>query len=188
LVANRDVQIAVAAVMMSGDAGASVGIPAKAVNPWALGTNGQQEMLWVRVGHKTPDPTTAPFRAGMGPAREAHLKTLSGLPAFPEKAQAWMDRREAKQFGGLRGVNKTVGEKAEYAAKRGSAHLAGTAARTAAISQGLDEATAEIHYKWIYAATFRKLGEIHQEYENQLNRDGISEETIIEYSEKMKVA
>lgn len=188
LVANRDVQTAVAAVMMSGDAGASVGIPAKAVNPWALGTNGQQEMLWVRVGHKTPDPTTAPFRAGMGPAREAHLKTLSGLPAFPEKAQQWLDRREAKNFIGTKGTSKTVPQKNELAMKRSQAHAAGTAARTIAINKGESEADAEVTYKWVYCATLRFLGEINPELEKQLERDGVSEDMIIEYSKGMKRA
>jgi hypothetical protein len=187
LVANRDIQAAVAAVMMSGDAGASVGIPAMAVNPWALGTNGEKEMLWVRVTYKTPDPTTAPFRAGMGVAREAHLKNLSGLPAFPEKAQAWLERREARNYIGTKGAN-TVGEKKAREIKRGQAHAAGQAAKTIAYEQGEDEATADLHYRWVYCATLRGLGEIHTVYEAQLAEVGVSEEMIISYANKQKSA
>ena len=187
MVANRDVQAAIAAVMMTGVAGAECGIPAKAVNPWALGTNGKQEMLWVRVGYKTPDPTTAPFRAGMGPAREAHMTTLSGLPAFPEKAEQWYNRREARKFQGTKRQN-TVPARDAYQAKCGQAHACGTAARTSAINNGEDAAEAEIAYKWVYAATMRNLGEIHNEYETQLAKEDVTEEMILSVAAKQKVA
>lgn len=187
LVGNRDIRAAVAAVMMSGDAGASVGIPAIAVNPWSLGTNGEQEMLWVRVSYKTPDPTTAPFRAGMGAAREPHMKDLSGLAAFPEKAEEWLARREARKFAGTKGAD-TVGAQQDRLAIRGQAHRAGCAARSIAIQQGLDVQTADTHYKWVYCATLRNLGEIHSVYESQLAEVGITEEMVLNYAQAQQSA
>lgn len=185
---SRDVRASIAAVMMSGDAGESVGIPAKAVNPWALGTNGQQEMCWVRVLKGTPDPTTKPFRAGSGEAREAYLTTLSGLAAFPEKADAareWREKRAARSFVGTRNAT-TVGAKNIRNDKRSQAHAAGSASKTKALESGLGIETAELHYKWIYCATMRVLGEIHSEFERQLAAADVTEEQIIAVVEQMK--
>jgi hypothetical protein len=117
----------------------------------------------------------------MGPAREAHLLTLSGLPAFPEKARMWQEKREARQFAGAKGAN-TVGQKAERTSKRLQAHKAGSAAKTIAYNDGADEVTADLHYKWVYAATLRNLGEIHSVYEAQLLEHGITEEMILGYA------
>jgi hypothetical protein len=183
-----DVRASVAAVMMSGDAGESVGIPAKAVNPWALGTNGEREMCWVRVLRGTPDPTTKPFRAGNGEAREAYLTTLSGTPAFPEKyesAREWREKRAARRFIGTKGAS-TVAAKDAREARRAQAHVHGSAAKTAAFEAGYDEGIAEIHYKWVYCSTMRILGEIHSEFEHQLADAGIIEEQILETAEQMK--
>lgn len=182
---SRDVRAAVAAVMMSGDAGESIGIPAKAVNPWALGTNGEREMLWVRVAKGTPDPTTKPFRPGNGVARETYLTTLSGLPAFPDRAEAarqWQERKSARRYVGTKGTATTVGQRDARDIKRGQAHTAGMAAKGIAFANGSDFITAERDYRWVYCATLRNLGEIHAEYERQLVDAGVSEADILEYA------
>jgi len=184
---SRDARAAVAAVMMDGIAGESIGVPARAVNPWKLGTNGQQEMLWVRVCKGTPDPTTKPFRSGSGEAREAYLTTLSGLPAFPERAdaaRAWREKRAARSFVGTRNAT-TVGARDAREEKRAAAHVSGKAAKTAAILAGMGE-HAETHYKWAYCAQLRLLGEIHAEYERQLLDAGVEESDILEQVERMR--
>jgi hypothetical protein len=165
---SGNIRAAVGAVMMSGDAGARVGIPAKAVNPWAPGTDGTQQMSWIRV-NKLPDPTTKPYR---------HKE---------ENPQAWRERRASRNYVGVRGVS-TVAAKDRRDEKRNQAHAAGQAAKTAAITANHSVEIAEIHYKWVYAATFRALGEIHAEYERQLEATGISIEQIIATSEQMKAA
>ena len=184
-----NVRASIAAVMMSGDAGESIGVPARAVNPWALGTNGEREMCWVRVAKGTPDPTTKPFRSGNGEAREAYLTTLSGLPAFPEKAEnvrAWREKRAARSFMGTRNAT-TVGARDARDEKRALAHTAGRAAKTNAIASGLGE-HAETHYKWAYCAQLRLLGEIHSEYERQLLEANVTEEDILSVMAQMKAA
>jgi len=173
---------------MSGQAGAAVGIPACAVDPWALGTNSENEMPWIRVS-RLPDPTTPPFRAGL--ARKAHYKTLSGTAAFPDEADrmvAWRERKAARRFVGTNGTAKTVGQKTDRDVKRGQAHAAGRAAKQIAIQKGADEVTAERDYKWVYCATYRNLGEVHAEYERQLVDAGVTEEMILEYCEDQKSA
>jgi len=184
-----DIRSSITAVMMNGDAGESIGIPAKAVGPWMLGTNGEQEMAYVRA-LKLPDPTTKPFHAGMGLAREAHLMTLSGRPVHEDKYEAARLRRERKTAGsyvGTRGLS-TVGAKKVREDKRALAHAQGQAARTAAIKAGHGEAIAEIHYRWIYCATLRVVNEIHAEYERQLLDAGITEEQILSATEQMRGA
>jgi hypothetical protein len=184
-----NVRASIAAVMMSGDAGESIGVPAKAVNPWALGTSGEREMLWVRVCRGTPDPTTKPFRSGNGEAREAYLTTLSGLPAFPEKAEnvrAWREKRASRSFMGTRNAT-TVGARDARDEKRALAHTAGKAAKTNAIAAGMGE-HAETHYKWAYCAQLRLLGEIHAEYERQLFDANVTEEDILSVMSQMKAA
>jgi hypothetical protein len=184
---STDTRAAVAAVMMSGDAGESIGVPARAVNPWKLGTNGHQEMLWVRVCKGTPDPTTKPFRSGSGVAREAYLTTLSGLPAFPEKADAarvWREKRAARSFVGTKNAT-TVGARDARDEKRAAAHAAGKTAKTAALANNQSE-YAEIHYKWAYCAQMRLLGEIHSEYERQLAEDNVYEADILAVVEQMR--
>ena len=184
-----NVRASIAAVMMSGDAGESIGVPARAVNPWALGTNGEREMCWVRVAKGTPDPTTKPFRSGNGEAREAYLTTLSGLPAFPEKAEnvrAWREKRAARSFMGTRNAT-TVGARNARDDKRALAHTAGKAAKTNAIAAGQAE-YAETHYKWAYCAQLRLLGEIHAEYERQLLDANVTEKDILSVMAQMKAA
>jgi len=188
--AGRDLRKDIAAVMMSGEAGAAVGIPACAVDPWALGTNGATEMPWIRAIH-LPDPTTPPFRAGLGESRKAHYKTLSGLPAFPDDAErlvAWRERKAARRFVGTNGTAKTVGQKTEREVKRGQAHAAGKAAKQIAIKNGENETTAERDYKWAYCATYRNLGEVHAEYERQLVDAGVTEADIIWYCNEQNKA
>ena len=188
---SRDVRAAVAAVMMSGDAGESIGVPAKAVDPWALGTNGEREMCWVRVAKGTPDPTTKPFRPGNGVAREAYLMTLSNRPAFPDRAEgmrAWRERKAARRYVGTKGTAPTVGQKDARDVKRGQAHAAGQTAKGIAFANGEDQSIAERDYKWVYCATLRNLGEVHAEYERQLADAGISEQDILEYCEMQKTA
>lgn len=180
---GRELRRDIAAVMMSGKAGAAVGIPACAVDPWADGTDGEQSKPWIRVNH-LPDPTVPPFRAGLGNAREAHYKILSGLAAFPEQAErlvAWRERRAARRYVGTNGI-KTVGQRDEREVKRGQAHMAGRAAKEIAIRNGSDAATAERDYRWVYCATLRNLGEVHAEYERQLADAGVSEADILEYA------
>lgn len=187
---GRELRKDIAAVMMSGKAGAAIGIPACAVDPWALGTDGAREMPWIRVNH-LPDPTVPPFRAGLGNAREAHYKTLSGTAAFPEKAEratAWRERRNARRYVGTKGTATTVGQRDERDVKRGQAHAAGQAAKGIAFQNGADQATAERDYKWVYCATLRNLGEVHAEYERQLADAGVSEADILEYCEMQKTA
>jgi DUF971 family protein len=188
---SRNVRAAVAAVMMSGDAGESIGVPAKAVDPWALGTNGEREMCWVRVAKGTPDPTTKPFRPGNGVAREAYLMTLSNRLAFPDRAEGmrvWRERKAARRYVGTKGTATTVPQKDERDIKRGQAHAAGQAAKGIAFANGSDSITAERDYKWVYCATLRNLGEVHAEYERQLADAGISEQDILEYCEMQKTA
>ena len=184
-----NVRSSIAAVMMSGDAGESIGVCARAVNPWALGTNGERDMCWVRVAKGTPDPTTKPFRSGNGEAREAYLTTLSGLPAFPEKAdnvREWRERRAARSFMGTKNAS-TVPAREAREEKRAMAHAAGKAAKTAAIAAGKSE-YAETHYKWAYCAQLRLLGEIHAEYERQLADVNVTEEDILSVMAQMKAA
>jgi hypothetical protein len=184
--AGRELRKDIAAVMMSGQAGAAVGIPACAVDPWALGTNSENEMPWIRVS-RLPDPTTPPFRAGLGDAR----KTLSGTAAFPDEADrmvAWRERKAARRFVGIKGTAKTVGQKTERDAKRDQAHRAGMASKQIAINKGEDAVTAERDYKWVYCATYRNLGEVHAEYERQLAEIGVTEADILEYCKDQKSA
>ena len=188
--AGRELRKDIAAVMMSGQAGAAVGIPACAVDPWALGTNSENEMPWIRVS-RLPDPTTPPFRAGLGDARKAHYKTLSGTAAFPDEADrmvAWRERKAARRFVGTNGTAKTVGQKTDRDVKRGQAHAAGRAAKQIAIQKGADAVTAERDYRWVYCATLRNLGEVHAEYERQLADVGVTEQDILEYCEMQKSA
>jgi DUF971 family protein len=188
---SRDVRAAVAAVMMSGDAGESIGVPAKAVDPWALGTNGQREMCWVRVAKGTPDPTTKPFRAGNGIAREAYLTNLSGLPVNPDRLEAatqWRERRSARRYAGTKGTATTVGQKDARDVKRGQAHAAGSIAKEIAYRNGADDTSAERDYRWVYCATLRNLGEVHAEYERQLADAGVSEDDILEYAAQQMTA
>ena len=185
-----NMRVEVAAVMMSGDAGESIGIAAKAVNPWALGTNGQREMLWVRVAKGTPDPTTKPFRPGNGVSREAYLMTLSNRPAYPDRAEEmriWRERKSARRYVGTKGIT-TVGQKDEREVKRGQAHAAGCIAKGIAFENGADMQTAERDYRWVYCATLRNLGEVHAEYERQLAEAGITEQDILEYATQQKTA
>ena len=186
---SRDVRASIAAVMLSGDAGESIGIPARAVNPWSNGTNGEREMLWVRVCKGTPDPTTKPFRSGNGEAREAYLTTLSGTPAFPEKAENirdWREKRAARSFMGTRNAT-TVDARERREDKRATAHAVGRAAKANAIANGMGE-FAEVHYKWAYCAQLRMLGEIHAEYERQLADVNVTEEDILSVMAQMKAA
>jgi hypothetical protein len=184
----RDIRASVAALMMSGDAGAKVGIIAKAVNPWAQGTNGETEMPWIRTMAKTPDPTTKPYKAGMGSAREAMYMNLSGLPVNPyrnETVRSMRERREARAYVGTRGRG-TVGAENERSLKRDQAHTAGMAAKEAAINAGYDRDTQSAHYKWAYCATLRFLGEVHEVYEQQLALLDITREDILKTVEDMK--
>lgn len=188
---GANMRVAVAAVMMSGDAGARVGVPARAVNPWAQGTNGERDMPWVRVLQGTPDPTTKPYRAGAGDRRDAYLTNLSGLPVNPERhesARQWRERRSARSFVGIRGSANTVAAKDARNEKRAQAHAAGLAAKEAAYSAGHDDDIAEAHYKWAYCAVLRFLGEIHAEFERQLANAGVTEGQILETVSQMKAA
>lgn len=186
---GANLRASVAAVMMSGDAGAKAGVIAKAVNPWALGTNGETEMPWVRVLKGTPDPTTRPFKAGMGEARETNYLNLSGNPVHPERyesAREWRQKRAARNFVGTKGTNNSVAARDSRNEKRAQAHAAGQAAKQNAINAGLDEETQDAHYKWAYAATFRFLGEIHTTFESQLAELGVTEADILETVEQMR--
>lgn len=164
---GRELRKDIAAVMMSGKAGAAIGIPACAVDPWALGTDGAREMPWIRVNH-LPDPTVPTFRV---------LRKASA-----ERATAWRERRTARRYVGTKGTANTVGQKDDRDVKRGQAHAAGRAAREIAIQNGANETTAERDYKWVYCATYRNLGEVHAEYERQLVDAGVTEEMILEYA------
>lgn len=186
---GANIRASIGALMLSGEAGAEAGIPCKAVNPWALGTNGQQEMCWVRVIPRTPDPTTKPFKAGDGEARETFLNTLSGLPVHPdrqESARASRERRAARFFQGHKGIKGKAQENA-LVEKQAQAHKAGQAAKDAAYKAGHGE-LAEIHYKWIYCATLRVLGEIHTVYESQLAEAGVTVDQILVTVNQMRAA
>lgn len=185
---SRNIRASVAALMMSGDAGAKAGVFAKAVNPWALGTDGKTEMPWIRTMSKTPDPTTKPYKAGMGEAREAMYLNLSGLPVNQyrnETARSMRERRAARAYIGTRGCG-TVSAENERNMKRDQAHAAGMAAKEAAINAGYDRDTQSAHYKWAYCATLRFLGEVHEVYEQQLALLDITREDILKTVEDMK--
>jgi len=186
---SSNIRSSVAAVMMSGIAGESIGVPARAVNPWSLGTNGEQEMLWIRVIPKMPDPTTKPFRAGMGPAREAHMKTLSGLPVHPDSVEASIRMREKKEqrvYAGVRGL-KTVGANEERAKRWGHARAAGEAARSAAFNVGYGFEVAELHYMEIFCATLRYLGDVpYAPFERKLMEAGVDEGRILGVVDQMR--
>jgi len=186
-----NLRAAIAAIMMSGDAGARVGVLARAVNPWAQGTNGERTMPWVRVLQGTPDPTTKPYRAGAGDRRDAYLTNLSGLPVNPERhesARQWRERRAARSFVGTRGSVSSVAARDARNEKRAQAHAAGLAAKQAAYEAGQDDDIAEAHYKWAYCAVLRFLGEIHAEFERQLADAGVTEEQILATVAEMKAA
>lgn len=181
---GRTLRRHIAQVMASGEAGASVGIPAVAVDPWAL-VDGQSDARWIRVLH-LPDPTTKGARKGDGERREAFSTNLSGLPDT-ERARMWMDRREANRFVGPKGRN-TVGSKAERTAIKLQCHLAAKAAKEIAVASGKDEIAADIDYRWVYAATMRNLGELHTVFEAQLAELGVTEQMIIDYAAAQKAA
>jgi len=181
---GRTLRRHVAQVMASGEAGASVGIPAVAVDPWAL-VDGQSDARWIRVLH-LPDPTTKGARKGDGERREAFSTNLSGLPDT-DRARMWMERREANRYVGTKGRN-TVGAKAERTAIKLQCHLAAKAAKQIAVDSGEDELTADLQYRWVYAATMRNLGEIHSVFEAQLAEQGVTEQMILDYAAAQKAA
>jgi hypothetical protein len=181
---GRTLRRHVAQVMASGEAGTSVGIPAVAVDPWAL-VNGQADARWIRVLH-LPDPTTKGARKGDGERREAFSTNLSGLPDT-ERARMWLERREANRYVGTKGRN-SVGSKAERTTIRLQCHLAAKAAKEIAVNGGEDELTADLQYRWVYAATMRNLGEIHSVFETQLAEQGVTEQMILDYAAAQKVA
>jgi hypothetical protein len=179
---GRTLRRHIAQVMASGEAGTSVGIPAVAVDPWAM-VDGQSEARWVRVLH-LPDPTTKGARKGDGERRETFSTNLSGLPDT-ERARMWMERREANRYVGTKGRN-TVGSKAERTEIRLQCHLAAKAAKQIAVDSGEDELTADLQYKWVYAATMRNLGELHSVFEAQLAEQGVTEQMILDYAAEQK--
>jgi hypothetical protein len=181
---GRTLRRHIAQIMASGEAGSSVGIPAVAVDPWAL-VDGQSDARWIRVLH-LPDPTTKAARKGDGERREAFSTNLSGLPDT-DRARMWLERREAHRYVGTKGRN-TVGAKAERTQIRLQCHLAAKAAKQIAVDSGEDELTADLQYRWVYAATMRNLGEIHSVYEAQLAEQGVTEQMILDYAAAQKAA
>lgn len=175
-----NIRSSVTALMESGEAGTRAGVVGKAKGPWAMGVGVRMgvttDMLWVRT-LGLPDPTTAPFRAGMGAAREAHLKNLSGLPVHPDKVEQ-SEAAKARKWGGVRGQNNSAVTKERRAAKQAKAHAAGMAAKEAAQLAGHSESIQQVHYMWIYCATMRAQGEVHMEYERQLTAAGITKEQL----------
>lgn len=185
-------RVDVCKLMESGDAGKAVvddagrpsPVPAKAVGPWTLGTDGETEMPWIRVIHGTPDPTTKPVTAGIGERRERMARDINGNPVHADEYQAaqdWLAKRRARQFEGTK-RKMTVPVHDRLQEKRNQAHAAGEAARAHAPA-GFEQT----HYMWVYAATFRVLGEIHSEFEALLSARGISQEQVLATAAALKV-
>jgi hypothetical protein len=142
---------------------------------------------------KCPDPTTKGFKAGMGDGREAHYKTLSGLPAFPEKheehltAREWRLQRAANRFSNAPGPGngKTSFAVQAHTEACKLAHASATASEHAALEAGHGERVAKIHYKWIYCAVMRSRNQPpHTAYEAILAEAGITTEQVKELAKQ----
>ncbi len=184
-----NIRAEISSVMVSGAAGATVGSHCPAVAPWAMGP----DKPWIRMISKCPDPTTKGFKAGMGDGREAHYKTLSGLPAFPEKYEAhqtareWRLQRAANRFSNAPGPGNGKTSFAVRAHEEACklAHTSATASEHAALEAGHSEEIAKIHYKWIYCAVMRSRNQPpHTAYEAILAEHGITTEQVKELAKQ----
>jgi hypothetical protein len=177
--AGRILRNHIAAVICSGAAGATAGICAPAVDPWAL-VDGSGDARWIQKG-RLPDPTNKPMKAGDGERRMPFMTNLSKLPAFPEKAthklsiaEHRLERAASRYSNAPVGANKTSLAMREYEECVARAHKCGRAAREAAELNGATPRAAALQYKLAFCLEVRRSRQNpHVGFENVLAHAGI---------------